>query len=254
VNIGVVLLGLVPVDDAVTSHALVAIGVTDVIPEPGGFTSPVNGLIRLEDIGTTAREAERLDTHILEGDIADEEEEIGPGDLVAVLQLDGEKQATGLVEGDIVGPRVQRGETLLSLTTTATTIEDAVCAGAVPGQTDEETTVMAKVGGPEILRVGEEGLEVGFEGLVVERLEGLGVVESFAERVRDGGVLAEDAGAELVGPPIAVTGAAAADGSFLDGAFGHGGGCGGEGAGVDGIGGFGGGGGGVVVRERWRKE
>ena len=88
----------------------------------------------------------------------------------------------------------------------------------------QKTAIVAKVGGPPVLRVGHEGIEVLLERIVVELLELVGVVEVGAERVLSGVVLAEDVGPELVGPPVCVPGAGASDvGRLLDGtlALGH---------------------------------
>lgn len=46
--------------------------------------------------------------------IAGEQEQVSPGNLVAVLLLDRPQQTTGLVEGDVVGPGVEGSEALLS--------------------------------------------------------------------------------------------------------------------------------------------
>lgn len=49
-----------------------------------------------------------------------------------------------------------------------------------------------------------QGLEVLLETLIVEALEGLGVVELAVERVAGRVVLAEDVEPELIGPPVTV--------------------------------------------------
>lgn len=106
--------------------------------------------------------------------IAGEQEQVSPGDLVAVLLLDRPKQTTGLVERDVVGPGVKGSETLLSaavglrvngrsertilviLPATTATILNTVGTSAVPGHTDEQAAVVTKVGRPVVLAVGLE--------------------------------------------------------------------------------------------------
>src|SRR5215469_2031767 len=53
------------------------------IAQPGTFRTPVE-LLGLPGIGAAAAEAEGLETHRLERDVAGENEEIGPRDLTAV--------------------------------------------------------------------------------------------------------------------------------------------------------------------------
>lgn len=81
----------------------------------------------------------------------------------------------------------------------------------VPGHADEETTIMAKVGGPPVLGIGHEGSEVLLDGVEVEAVEGSSIVEFTAERVADDIVLAQDVELEAVGPPVTVLGTAGGD-------------------------------------------
>jgi hypothetical protein len=69
------------------SAAVVADIVT--LGNESSLSAPVDRLIGLPSVGTTASETEGLKVHALEGDVAGEEVEIGPRDLVAVLLLDG---------------------------------------------------------------------------------------------------------------------------------------------------------------------
>ena len=66
----------------------------------------------------------------------------------------------------------------------AAAVGDAVGAGAVPGHADHQAAVVAPVGGPPVLRVGHQGVQVLHHGIEVERLELLGVVEVLAHRIR----------------------------------------------------------------------
>lgn len=222
VDIFVVGLGaLVAVDDtaATASGTSLAVGVADVVAQPCGLSTPVDRLVGFVCVGSAASEAEGGAAHGLEGDVAGEQVQVGPGDLVAVLLLDGPEQAAGLVERDVVGPAVEGSKSLLALAAATTTVGDAVGTGAVPGHADEEAAVVAVVGRPPVLRVGHQLGEVLLDGIVVQALEGLGILEVLVLGVGDACVLAEDVEAKLVGPPVAVPGAAAADVCFLDGAL-----------------------------------
>ena len=99
-----------------------------------------------------AAEAERLEAHRLQGDVAGEDHQVGPRDLPAVLLLDRPEQAAGLVEVRVVGPAVERGEALRAGAGAAAAVVDAVGAGAVPRHADEERAVVAVVGRPPVLR------------------------------------------------------------------------------------------------------
>ncbi|CAG9990607.1 unnamed protein product [Clonostachys byssicola] len=173
--------------------------------EEASLGTPVDGLVGLPGVGAAAGEAKGLETHGLEGDVAGEDHQVGPGDLVAILLLDGPQQAAGLVEVAVIGPAGERGESLLTLA------KKKSGTSRVPGHADEETAVVAEVGWPPILGVGHQGRQVGLEGIVVEALELLGVVKVGAEGIRGNSVLAQDVEAELLGPPVAVLGAAASD-------------------------------------------
>jgi hypothetical protein len=95
-------------------NVLVAI-VAALVAEPGGLRAVVDGLFGLPRVGAATGEANGLEAHVLESDVAGEDQQIGPRDLLSVLLLDGPEQAAGLVQVAIVGPRVERGEALLTL-------------------------------------------------------------------------------------------------------------------------------------------
>jgi len=128
----------------------------------------------------------------------------GPGQAVAVFLLDRPEQAAGLVEVAVVGPGVQRCEALVAGGGTATAVGGAVGAGGVPRHANEQPAVVAIVGRPPILALGHQGGEIGFHRVEVELLEGLGIVEVFAERVFARRVLVQHAQVQLVRPPVAV--------------------------------------------------
>ena len=87
---------------------------------------------------------------------------------------------------------------------TATTIARAIGAGAVPGQTDEQGSVVAPVGGPPVLRVGHQRLKVCLQGAVIQGGESRRVIECVTERIGGRVMLMQDPEVDLIGPPVAV--------------------------------------------------
>ena len=129
---------------ALTAVALVA--------EPFLLRAPVD-LLGLPDVGAAECEAERLEPHGFQCDVAGQHEQVGPGDLLAVLLLQRPQQPAGLVEVDVVRPGVQGSEALRALTGAAATVGDPVGAGGVPAKPDEETAVVPVVSRPPVLRL-----------------------------------------------------------------------------------------------------
>ena len=172
--------------------------------QPFGFRTPIDVFFRLPDVGTATGKTEGLEAHGFQRHVARQDHQVGPRDGVAVLLLDGPQQAAGLVQVAVVGPAVQRGKTLVARACAATAIAGAVGACAVPGHANEQAAVVAPVGRPPVLRVGHQHLQVCLEGGVVQLFKSSGVVKVFAQRVRCGGVLVQDAQVQLVGPPVAV--------------------------------------------------
>ena len=181
------------------------------VGQPGGLGTPVHVLIRLPGVFAAGGKAERAKAHGLQRHVAGEDQQVGPGNLLAVFLLDRPEQAARLVDVHVVRPAVERRETLLAATATATAIAQAVGAGGVPGHADELRTVMAEIGRPPILRIGHQLAQVILQRLVVELLEFLAVVERLAQRIGFGRVLVQQVDAQLVGPPIAVLGPAAGE-------------------------------------------
>jgi hypothetical protein len=180
---------------AVTAVALVA--------EPGVLGTPED-LLGLPDVLATEAEAEGLEAHVLEGHVAGQDEQVGPGDLLAVLLLDRPQQPPGLVEVGVVGPAVERREPLVALAGAAAPVLDPVGAGGVPAQPDHQAAVVAEVGGPPVLGVAQDGSDVGLERLDVELRELPLVVEVRVQRVGLRSVLRQDRQVQLVGPPVLV--------------------------------------------------
>ena len=73
------------------------------VAEPGALGTPVE-LFGLPDVGAAAGEAERLEAHRFERDVAGEDHQVGPGDLAAVFLLDRPQQPARLVEVGVVRP------------------------------------------------------------------------------------------------------------------------------------------------------
>ena len=138
-----------------------------------------------------------------------EDHQVGPGNLPAVLLLDRPQQATRLVEAHVVRPAVERREALLASAAAAAAVTRAVGARAVPGHADEQRSVVTEVRRPPVLRVGHQRGEIFLQRREVEALEFLRVVEVLAHRVGLGGMLVQEIQPQLVGPPVAVRGAAA---------------------------------------------
>ncbi len=185
-----------------------ALRITHVAAEPFGLAAPVHVQVRFPHVGAATGKTEGLETHGFQGHVAGEDQQVGPGNLLAILLLDGPEQAARLVQAHVVGPAVQRRETLLAAARTAAAIADAVGAGAVPGHTHEQRAVVAEVGRPPVLGVGHQRGEVFFQRCQVQALERLGVVEAGAQGVGLGGMLLQQVQPQLPGPPVAVGGAA----------------------------------------------
>src|SRR5581483_3138326 len=129
------------------------------VGQPGAFWSPVK-LFGLPDIFAATAETESLETHRLEGNIASQNHEVGPGDLPSVLLLDRPQQPPCLVEVHIVRPAIERSEALLAASRPAAAVADAIRAGAVPRHANEQRPVVAKVRRPPVLRVGHKDLKI----------------------------------------------------------------------------------------------
>ena len=158
----------------------------------------------MPDVGSATAESKHGAAHGLDGDLAGEDQQVRPTDGVAVLLFDRPKQASSLVEVTVVGPAVERSEALSSSAATATAVAGSVGTCCVPGHANEERPVMTVVGGPPVLAVRHQGVEILLEALVVEALEGFSVVKIRVHGVGLGVVLVEDVQVEVLGPPILV--------------------------------------------------
>ena len=190
------------------------------IAQPFFFRSPVDVFFGFPYIGASATESEGFESHGFEGAVTGQDHQIGPGEFASVFLFDGPQQESCLVEVGIIGPAVQGGEALGSVSGATATIGDAVGSGAVPGHADEEGAIVTIVGRPPVLRGGHQVYDVLFDGLQIECFELGGIVEIVAHRVGQAGVLAKDVQLKLIGPPVAVVGATAS--AFLEHTTGEG--------------------------------
>ncbi len=156
----------------------------DALVDPLVFAAPIDVALGFEHVGAAAAEAEHRPAHALDRDIAGEDEQVGPADLVAVFLLDRPQQPPRLVEVAVVGPAVERREALLPAVRAAAAVGGAIGARGVPRHADEEGPVMAIVCRPPRLAVGHQRGQVILERLIVERLECSGIIEVGAQRVR----------------------------------------------------------------------
>ena len=175
--------------------------------QPFLLRAPVDVLFRMPDVLATEGKAEGLEAHGLIGDVARQNDQVGPRDLVAVLLLDRPQQATRLVEADIVRPGIERREALVAGAAAATSVGDAVGAGRVPGHADHQPAVMSPIGRPPFLAVGHQVGEILLQRRDVELLQLLAIVEVLAHRVRLRVVLVQDVEVQRIRPPLHHAGA-----------------------------------------------
>ena len=178
-----------------------ALAAVALVAQPGVLGSPED-LLGLPDVLAAEAEAEGLEAHRLQGDVAGEHDEVGPRDLLAVLLLDRPQQPPGLVEVGVVGPAVEGREPLAAVTGATAAVVDAVGARGVPAHPDHQAAVVAEVGGPPVLGGGEHLGDVPLEGLDVEVRELLVVAEVGTQRVDLGRVGVQHRQVQRVGPPV----------------------------------------------------
>src|SRR5581483_9037368 len=95
------------------------------VGEPLALDAPVD-FRRIPDVRASAAEAECLEAHRLERDVAGEDHQVGPRELLAVLLLDRPQQPARLIEVRVVRPTVQRGEALLPGAGAAASVGDPI--------------------------------------------------------------------------------------------------------------------------------
>src|SRR3546814_9730368 len=89
-------------------------GFIALLADPEFLRAPIDVLFRLEHVGAAAAEAKDRAAHRLDGDIARQDHQVRPAQLLAIFLLDRPEQAARLVEIGIVRPAVERRETLRS--------------------------------------------------------------------------------------------------------------------------------------------
>ena len=92
-----------------------------------------------------------LEPHRLQGAVAGEDDQVGPGGIPVVLLLDRPEQEARLVEFPVVRLAVEGRKELVAGAATTLTVADAVCAWGVPFHVDEEQPIVAKVGWSPVL-------------------------------------------------------------------------------------------------------
>ena len=133
------------------------------VSQPFGFITPVNIQIRFPNVFAAGPEAKSTEAGIFQRHVARQHIEVGPGDFLTVFLFYRPQQATGLIEADVIRPGVERSETLLTASGAAATVNGAVGTGAVPCHTNKQPDIAAPVRWPPLLRVIEQGMQVGFQ-------------------------------------------------------------------------------------------
>ncbi len=174
------------------------------LADPFFLRAPINVALGFEHILAAAAKAEHRPAHLLDRNVAGEDEQIGPADVLAVFLLDRPQQTPRLVEVAVVGPTVERSEALLPAVRPAAPVAGAIGARGMPGHADEERAVIAIIRRPPRLAVGQQRLEVAFQRPVIERLERFGIIEVGAHRIGRAAVLRQDLERERIRPPVAI--------------------------------------------------
>ena len=172
--------------------------------QPGFFGAPIDILFRFPDIHAPTAKAKRLQAHGFNGAIAGQDEQIGPGNLVAVFLLHRPQQAARLVQIGVIGPGIFRREAMRAIGSATPAIGGAIGAGSMPGHAHKEGAVMPVIRRPPGLRHGHQRKKVVLQRLQVQLLESFGIAEARVHRVGLGGLLAQDAQVQLIGPPIII--------------------------------------------------
>src|SRR5439155_23943608 len=119
--------------------------------KPGALGHPED-LVGIPATLPPKAQAERLEAHRFISTVAGEDDQVGPGDLVAVLLFHRPEQPARLVEARVVGPAVEGSKALHAGAATAPAVGDAVRAPGMPRHPDEERPVVTVVGLPPVLR------------------------------------------------------------------------------------------------------
>ena len=174
--------------------------------QPFGFRTPIDVLFGGPDVFAAKGKAIGLEPHAFIGDGPGKDHQVGPRDAVAVFLLDRPEQAAGLVEVGVIRPAVQGRKAVVARARATAAIGHAIGARRMPGHADHQATVMAPIGGPPILTVGHQGVDVALDRVEVELLDLIPVVEPL-QRVRLRVMLVQDVEVEGLGPPCRDRGA-----------------------------------------------
>ena len=185
-----------------------ALAAVTLVAKPRTFRSPEE-LLRLPRIFPAAGKAERLESHVLKRNVADQHKKVGPRDLASVFLLDRPEQASGLIEICVIRPAVKWCETHLSCSGAAPAVRDAIGTRTMPGEANEQSAVVAEIRRPPVLRVGHQRLKIVDHRIEIERLELRGIIKILAHRVRHRRVLSKDRQIQTFRPPVAVRPSAA---------------------------------------------
>src|SRR4030095_2950753 len=126
---------------------------------------PPEDLVGLPAVLAPEAEAERLEAHRFISTVAGENDQVGPGDLAAVLLFHRPEQPARLVETRVVGPAVEGSKALHAAAAPAPAVGDAVRARCMPTHPDKEWPVVAVVGRPPVLRRCHHLLDVLLQGI-----------------------------------------------------------------------------------------
>src|ERR1043166_5629153 len=148
-----------------------------------GVLGPPEDFVGLPAVLTPEAEAECFEAHRFISTVAGEDDQVGPGDLVAVLLFHRPEQPARLVEAFVVGPAVEGSKALHAAAATTPAVGDAVRARRMPCHPDEERAVVAVVGRPPVLRRRHYVDEALLRRFDVEGLERFCVVEVLAYRI-----------------------------------------------------------------------
>src|SRR4029077_17025781 len=100
----------------------ITVATVALICQPFDFGAPEHAVVRLPDIRASAAEAEGLEAHRLQCNVACKNHQVGPGDLAAVFLLDRPQKPARLVEVGVVRPTVGWRKALLTGPRAATAV------------------------------------------------------------------------------------------------------------------------------------
>ena len=181
--------------------------------------APVDVLLRVPDVFTAKGEAIGVQAHILIGDGARQQDQVGPAQLVAVLLLHRPQQAARLVEVAVIGPGVEGGKADVAACAATAPVHHPVRPGGVPGEADHQAAVMTPVCRPPVLTFVQQGLHIRLHGVEIQRLHFLTVVEVGAHRVCLAVMLVQDVQIQRGRPPAGDRGASRGLAAMHHGAF-----------------------------------